>query len=250
MFFDPHNPYKHIQKPTIQEQTDPPIKNWSVSALQSFRQCQYKVYLRQVKRLKPKENQFAQRGINIHDEAEKYIKGEADTLSETFKYYKDRMEGFRKRYSSGNISIEEKWAFDCYWGPVEWNDYDNIWCRVILDVGEFESETSYKITDFKTGKKFGNEGKHGEQLIVYAVAVVHRFPQVQHVAGEFLYLDQKDTLEREYNRKTLLTALTPIVNRNSQRITTATTFLPNPGRRTCEYCGFYENGCEWGSLDA
>lgn len=248
MFFDPTDPYKHIGSTDKKEEQEPPIKTWSVSMLQAFRRCQYRVYLRYVLRKKPKRFKASDRGNNIHQEAEDFIQGKTDRLSDTFKHFKNTLEGFKERYPNGKISIEEKWAFDPHWVPVDYKD-PSAQCKMILDVGEFESETSYVITDWKSGKKFGNEIKHTEQGIIYAVGAVHKYPQIQHVAVQFKYIDKNDKLEREYTRNTLVKGLTPIVNKNSNKLLSCKTFLPNPGRSTCGYCGFYENGCQWGTTD-
>ena len=98
---------------------------------------------------------------------------------------------------------------------------------------------SCRIIDYKTGRKFGNEMKHADQGLCYALHAGHRYPEIDVFQTEFWYLDQGEKTIRSYNRKQLGILLTRYHNR-ARKLTEATTFMPAANVYNCQYCAY---GC-------
>ena len=96
------------------------------------------------------------------------------------------------------------------WGPGE------AWRRKIIKVEQIASQptqcilvdsadhtflcTEKFIPTHNTGRKFGNEIKHAEQLQLYQLATFMRYPQLQTVHAELWYLDQNETTSQKFSR--------------------------------------------------
>lgn len=91
-----------------------------------------------------------------------------------------------------------------------------------------------------TGKKFGNELKHGDQGLSYALHAFHRYPELETFKVEFWYLDHAETLERLFTRRQL-GILLPRYHRRAQDMTTAKVFPAKPNCNNCRWCA-YGNG--------
>lgn len=91
-----------------------------------------------------------------------------------------------------------------------------------------------------TGKKFGNELKHGDQGLSYALHAFHRYPELETFKVEFWYLDQADTLQRLFTRRQL-GILLPRYHNRAKDMTTAKTFPAKPNCNNCRWCA-YGNG--------
>ena len=159
-----------------------PIRFWSHSSLQQFGQCPYRLFLRRVKKIKEPSGDAAERGSLIHDECEDYVRGLRDEMPHGKKTaeFKARFDLLRTLFNGGQVQLEENWGFDIDWNPLEDDGelYKNkaLWCITKLDVFVRESETSALIIDHKTGKKWGNEVKHGAQALEYAISAFMKYP--------------------------------------------------------------------------
>ncbi len=225
---------------------------WSHSSLQQFQECPYRLYLRRVKRIKEPSGEAAERGTMIHDQCEAYVNGSRIDLPEGKKTqeFQHRFETLRSLYLKGQVHLEENWGFDIDWGTLADDGalYKNpsLWCITKLDVFVRESETSARIIDHKTGRKFGNEVKHGGQAMEYAVSAFMRYPELEHITTEFWYLDQGQDGVRTYNRQEAMLLL-PRINQRAIKLTSATKFPAKPSDKACKWCHYRKSGdCEYG----
>lgn len=249
MLFDPKNPKKFclVPTPSKQEDTDGTgtLKAWSNSIFGAMNKCPYRVYLQNIKRLKPKKNEFSQRGIDLHAAAEQYVKGELIDLPEELESFSDKFDYLKSKYQEGNIFVEQQWAFDKEWNVVKWFSSDT-WYRMVVDVYIQESPTSVRLIDYKTGKKFGNEMSHNIQLCDYAVGIVSRFPETEFIKSELWYLDTGEVTIKEWPATLIKDIFKTTTTKRGLKITNTTEFLPRPSKNNCKYCGFFDNGCKWG----
>jgi RecB family exonuclease len=227
-------------------QTDPQgglVKSWSYSALKDFEECQYRIFLKRVDKREGKKNDKANRGTEIHALAEAYVKGEGP-LDPTLANFEHELTRLAELYKAGKVQVEEDWAFDVDWQPTGWFA-DNVWGRFKLDAYVQEDETSARVIDYKTGKKFGNEINHGGQAILYAVATFMRHPGLQFIQAEFYYLDLKtdNTLVKTFTRPHAMVFM-PKLHERAVKLTSAREFKPKPSKMTCKWCEFRET-CEW-----
>lgn len=226
-----------------------PVSAWSISTLEKFEQCAYQIYIGKVKKIKEEQGAAAARGELVHLAAQHYVEGKRDDLIPELKKYADKIEQLRIEYAKGNVENEGEWGFTIDWAKVNWMAPD-VWARVKLDVYVRVDDHSARVIDYKTGKKFGNEVKHGQQGLLYAIAAFMRDPELQYVDVEFWYTDQKleDATKKSYTREQALMFLPGFHNRGV-KMTTETEFEPNPSKMNCMWCSFKKGDnpeCRWG----
>ena len=228
------------------------VKFWSHSSLQQFQECPYRLFLRRVKRIKEPSGEAAERGTKIHDQCEQYVQGLRDTLPEGKKtdQFENRFNLLKDMFRKGMVQLEEDWGFDIDWTPLVddgalYKD-DKLWAMTKLDVFIRDSETSATVLDYKTGRKFGNEVKHGSQAYTYAVSAFMKYPELEFVKAEFWYLDQGQTLERKWTRAEAMLLLNRLTER-AIKMTSATKFPARPSESACKWCHYAKSGdCEYG----
>ena len=144
------------------------LKAWSYSALKVFEQCAYRSYIAKVKKIQEDSGPAAERGTMIHQQAEDYVNGTLGEFPDTLKKFKSEFEELRDGYADAKVELEGEWGFDINWQPVGWME-KNTWARIKLDALVHQDETSARVIDYKTGKKFGNEIGHSQQALLYAL---------------------------------------------------------------------------------
>jgi hypothetical protein len=105
-------------------------------------------------------------------------------------------------------------------------------------------------TDYKTGKKFGNEVTHNQQGQLYAIGSFMRYPTLEICDVEFIYLDHGiKSKKKTYTREKIMKFL-PMWQKRADRLTSDEEFRPKPNKINCKWCPFGpQNGdssCEWG----
>lgn len=88
-----------------------------------------------------------------------------------------------------------------------------------------------------TGRSWGNELKHSEQVLLYAIATFILWPELEEVEVELWYLDQNEILSKTYTREQALRML-QMFERRMKKVTSATEFPANPTVITCKWCPF------------
>lgn len=230
------------------------IKQWSYSKLTIFEQCKLRAKLQYIDKipeperpLPPGKTEHANdRGTRIHEAAEFFVKENIKLASE-LTHFKDELEHLRTLYKKGMVSLEGEWAHNKDWDPVAWNSAD-AWLRLKLDAFIRVSSTQGVVVDYKTGRMFGNEIKHGEQGQLYMASAFVRFPELQEITVEFWYLDQNDIISATYTRAQSEHFLRKFTQRGDL-ITSCTEFPANPNIFACKWCPYGPKGtghCEVG----
>lgn len=223
------------------------IPTWSHSALKTYETCAYRSYISKVKKVQEDFGPAAQRGTDIHEQAELYVNGELGEMPDTLKKFQPQFEELRELFIDAKVELEGEWGFTIEWEPCGWMAPD-VWGRVKLDAMVHETETSARVIDYKTGKRFGNEISHSQQALTYAIGSFMRYPDLEIAKTELWYLDHGETSEQVYTRDQAL-AFMPNLQQRAIDMTTATKFPPNPSKDNCRWCSF-KNGeypiCEWG----
>ena len=221
------------------------ITSWSFSALQIFESCKYHSKLARLDRipdLQPKT--AADRGTAIHQEAEDYVCGKA-TFTNNLRFFKDDLTALAAHYAAGRVVCEQEWGYSTNWTCVDWK---SAWLRLKCDAVCFLSEKHAVVIDYKTGKRFGNEIKHAEQLQLYAVTALLRYPALEHVTCELWYFDQNELASFNMKRSQLGKYL-KLFDRRGVAMTTETEFKPNPNIHSCRYCPYHpdkQGDCKFG----
>lgn len=226
------------------------VTTWSFSALKKYEACPHATYLSRVERIKEKDSPAAERGSKIHEEAENFVQGKIDELPPLLKKVEKRAVELRERFANQPflMTVEENWAFTLDWKPTGWTD-ENTWCRQKLDVFYKDSTTSAVVVDWKSGKKFGNELKHGEQGLHYAIGAFMKYPELDYIQTEFVYTDHGEYLKKNFTRERAMLHL-PKIHERAIIMTTARTFPPKPSKQNCKYCSYRESGdCDYAVED-
>ena len=247
--FDPKRSAKEITEFNKESQrvAQGLVPSWSFSAIEKFEKCRWSTYLSRVKKVKGESSEAMDRGTKIHNEAEAFIKGETDKLIPELSKYKNLFAELRAEFNTGVMYIEEEWGYTSKWGVTGYFSPDT-WLRVKLDAAVMHSETDATLYDWKSGKKFGNEMKHAQQAMLYAIAAFKRFDTLQHVTIKFVYVDHNTTpLVKTYSREKA-DIFVPKWEERAFKLTTATEndFYPNASPTNCQWCPHADSGnCEY-----
>lgn len=226
--------------------TGPIIPSWSFSKAQTYDQCKYRAYLMYGQKipepprpLPPGKTEHANdRGTRIHNEAELFVRGQGPLTPELRKFEVE-FEKVKRLHAAGMVSLEGEWGMDRNWEPTEWR---TAWLRLKLDALVFLSPYEAIAIDYKTGKKFGNEVKHADQLQMYQLVTFLRYPELETVHTELWYLDVDELTPMTFQRPQGL-RFRQRWDKKGNDITTAVDFPPNPNVFSCRYCGYGP----WGS---
>jgi len=212
------------------------ITSASYSRLLDFESCRFRAYLKHVERIPdPRPSPASDRGTAIHQGCEDWMRGkQPEAPKEATKHFKDEMISLKKHFDSGIVSLEGDWGFDRNWQPTDWK---TAWFRMKLDAMVRLTKTHAVPIDYKSGRRFGNEIKHGEQLQLYAMATFIREPEVETITTELWYFDQNELATMTVTRAQGLRCLKGFDNR-ARKMTEATTFPPNPNAYSCRWCPF------------
>lgn len=221
------------------------ITSASYSRLIDFEQCKYRAKLKHVDKVPEEKSPHADRGTHIHELAEDFIRGKIKKLPVELKKFADEFAAMRSRFIDKQVSLEGEWGFDEDWTPVGWKEAT---LRIKADAVVYVALNNAIVIDYKTGRRFGNEVKHGEQVQLYAIATLLRDPVVESVTVELWYLDIDELHSTTYSRNEALRYLQTF-DRRIERMLKATEFPPNPSIFTCQWCpyGPKKGGqCEYG----
>jgi CRISPR/Cas system-associated exonuclease Cas4 (RecB family) len=216
------------------------ITTASYSRLQVFEQCALRAKLQYVDKIPdPMPRTAADRGTAIHLEAEHFTNGTIPDLPSTLNKFRDEFYSLKTSFLNKQVSLEGEWGFDANWQVT---DYRAAWMRIKADAVVSLTPDHSVVIDFKTGRKFGNEIKHGEQLQLYALATFIRNPYVQKVTAELWYLDQDDITTLEIPRSLAINKYLKLYDRRAKQMTNASRFEPNPNIHSCKYCPYGPRG--------
>lgn len=225
------------------------VRAWSYSALKTFEECPYRTYIQRVRRVKEITNPAAKRGSDIHQQAEEYVDGTLEEMPDTLHKFKSEFEELRALFVEGRVELEGEWGFDIDWATIGWME-STTWARIKLDALVKEDETSARVIDYKTGRKFGNEMSHGQQCLLYAIAAFFRYPHLETVQTELWYLDKAETTKKFYIREEAM-HFAPGFHKRAIAMTTCTDFAPTPNKISCRWCSYGKGDdpeCQWSAM--
>jgi len=226
------------------------IKSWSYSRLTDFETCAYRAKLKIVDKIPEPERPLPEgktehandRGTRIHELCEGFVRG-LNPLPPEAEKFRDEFESLATKFTKGLVSLEGEWGFTKEWNVTDFFAKD-VWLRVKCDAVVFLSPKHVLVIDYKTGRKFGNEIKHGEQVQLYALALMCKMPEIETVDVELWYLDQNELTHETKPGSKWLYQLKPFTNRGL-KMTMAKEFPPSPSKYACQYCPYKDGVCEF-----
>lgn len=214
------------------------LRSWSYSKLLDYEQCPLRFQMKHIDRIPEAKSPAADRGTAIHQMAEDFTRGIIKDLPAELRHFKDEFEVMQREFKAKAVSLEGEWGFDKEWMV---HDYKKAWLRMKADaVLHRKHNKEAVVVDYKTGKRFGNELKHGEQVQLYAIATAIREPWIENITVELWYLDIDELHSNEYTRKQAL-SFVPGFEKRAMKLTTATSFPPRPNIFTCKWCPYGPN---------
>lgn len=236
------------------------ISQASFSRLKDYERCPYMAWLKHGEKRKPalppdEKGEIARnRGILVHTSCEDYVQGKAELTKDMYKFG-DYFKQVKLEYEAGDVEVEGEWGFDADWQPTGWWD-DDVRVRIKLDNfrvsvrNEAGDPVAGIPTDYKTGKKFGNEVAHNQQGQLYSISCFLRMSTLEYVDVEFVYLDHGlKSKPKRYTRAKAMKLL-PMWEQRFQKMFDDREFRPKANKINCKWCPFGpQNGdssCAWG----
>lgn len=227
-----------------QESIEMRLKSWSYTRLNVFESCKQHAKFSYIDKipeperpLPPGKTEHANdRGSRIHDAAEKFVKGGVELIPELQKFKPEFLKA-REMYAESLATTEGDWAFTRQWEPVAWMSSD-VWVRIKLDLCVRPKLDTAIVVDYKTGKKWGNEVKHNEQMQLYVIGTLCRYPKVKFVTTELWYTDLDEISSVTYTRDQGL-RFVPNYERRGDLLTMCEDFPPNPNVYSCRWCPYH-----------
>lgn len=219
------------------------ITSWSHSKLGDFERCKRMTYLKHVAKipeperpLPPGKTEHANdRGSRIHDALELYVSHRSDYLPiEAEKHFGTHIDMLRVWFADGMVSLEGEWGMSEDWEVAEWK---TAWLRLKLDACVHIGPKHAIVIDYKSGRKFGNEVKHGEQLQLYQLVTFLRYPELEKVTAELWYLDTGDRTTMTFTRAQGLRFKAGFQKRG-EALTSCEEFPPSANRFSCRWCPY------------
>ena len=168
-----------------------------------------------------------ERGTRLHADCENYVKGKLNVVPWELKKVALRLEDYKMK----GAKAEEVWLLDKDWAP---ND-DEPWIKAIIDVHYIESDVLH-VTDYKSGREYP---EHREQLELYGIMGLQKYPAAKRVEYSALYLDGGYySNEGSILRGDILTSKIGGWTNRAIRIFEDKTFMAKPSTNNCKWCDF------------
>ena len=228
--------------------------SWSFSKLGDFEKCKKYFWLKHEQKipeperpLRPGQLEHANdRGSRVHDSCEHYVRGDIGVLApEAEKHFGPRLDLLRAMYALGDVELEGEWGMDDDWEITEWN---GAWLRLKLDALVHLSSDQAIVIDYKTGRKFGNEVKHAQQLQLYALVAFLRYPELDTVDAQLWYIDVNETTSQAFTRSQAL-RFAKSFEKRGDAIVACNNWPANPNKFSCQWCLYgpeHSGHCEVG----
>lgn len=166
-----------------------PVTAWSFSRYGDYKRCPAYFAYKHLDKLPEPGNEAMHRGSAIGSMAENYALGKLTTMPAELSLFKAEFKGLKAQKMK---FVEEQWAWTHNWeAETEWNNWANCWVRVKIDAGYFNQKANaLVIIDHKTGKmRPENQVEYMEQLDLYALAGLVKYPEAAIVSPRLWYLD-------------------------------------------------------------
>jgi hypothetical protein len=142
---------------------------------------------------------------------------------------------------------EETWLADSLWLPVDTDEA--AWIKSIIDLHHLEGDI-LDIVDLKSGRRYP---EHKEQLEVYALMGMKRYPQAKRVDVKAWYVDEGGQFGYQASyMPQMFDYYSEYWNELARKMFRDTEFIPTPSKDACKWCAFNakkggpcEEGAKW-----
>lgn len=177
------------------------------------------------------EGAAAGRGSRLHKNVEDYIKTTNDivVLEQDLRPLGPELERMK---NNGWLS-EEVWLADRAWLPVI--DESLAYVKSIIDLHHLEGDI-LEIVDLKSGKRYP---EHEEQLQIYAMLGIKRYPRAKRVDVKAWYVDEGGAYGHQASYlPQMFDHYAAQWDEIAARMFKDVDFVPTPSVNACRYCPF------------
>ena len=221
------------------------ITSWSFSRYSTYKLCPLKAKFKFIDKIAEPGNAAMQRGADVHDNCEGYIKGSVRALPPECKVFKGEFQRLRKLYKKAHetMVVEDTWAFTKDWNETQWDDWVHCWVRIKLDCAFHEDAETLVVYDWKTGKYRPQQNEdYLEQLELYALAALLLHEHIEEVHPKLVYLDASviypddESIDLVYTRKDI-PDLKKAWEKRVRPMLSDKAFAPRPNN-LCSWCHY------------
>lgn len=172
--------------------------SWSYSRYAMYTECPAKFAYKFLIGIEEPPNAHMARGNAIHKLADKYIAAELPPgVPPELQKFETLFDYARE---DGKFFTEQQWGFTKNWevtGYMVFNGPKATHLRTIVDFGRFYDEEQHLlIGDHKTGKRYDT---NQDQVELFALSGMYRFPSVKTVETRLWYLDSGEEVINEFD---------------------------------------------------
>jgi CRISPR/Cas system-associated exonuclease Cas4 (RecB family) len=222
-----------------------PLTSWSFSRYSTYKQCPLKARYNFIDKINEPPNAAMERGTQIHNLAEDFVKGKISKLPPELKLFDKDFKALKTMFKkvSQSMVVEDTWAFTKDWEETAWNNWTACYVRIKLDCAHHENDDTLIVTDWKTGKfRVEKNEEYVEQLELYALAALLLHPHLKAVKPRLGYLDQGIYYPRAEDAELVFTRddipkLQKLWNKRVKPMMNDTIFAPRPNNN-CHWCWY------------
>lgn len=209
-----------------------PLTSWSYSRYSKHEKCPLAFKLEVLDGRKEPDNAAQAKGQIMHKAAAKYLTTPDSWLSNPPTEMGKASALAVEVATMDNKVVEQQWGYDRNWKPTGWFGSDT-WFRSVLDVAVLYDDLTAEVIDWKSGKAYGS---HADQMELFAISVMVRYPVATHVTTRLAYTDFAKSEFGEYPRADLEKMITKWEGK-VRPMFSDTVYLPRPGEH-CKFCPF------------
>lgn len=209
---------------------------WSYSLWSQFKKCPLSYKYKKIDKVQvPQAQNFAQaRGTEVHSLAEGFLKGIIKGMPDQLKPFAKQFRAAKKNHAESEIDL----AITREFAPSKWDDWNNVWCRGNIDMGEYLGRKVARFVDFKTGKEYP---EHKYQADLYALMGFCHY-DVNQINVEFWYLSSgTDKDVGQYKIKKDFKRLKDFWVEEVQTMIDCKDFHPAKEKWLCKWCIYNES---------
>jgi len=205
------------------------INRWSYSAWSVWKSCRFKYFCSYILGIKDDApSYYLERGIEIHKQAEAFLKGEIKQLPPALRKFRSHYAELRKL----NPVVEEFWGVTKEWKPAQ----RDSWVVMKMDAAVLPSKKTdglLIIQDLKTGREYDS---HLNQAGLYAAIGYALHPKAKAVETEFWYSDHGTVSRNFFDRRALKKQVAFWLSEGASLLKKEKKYLPSPSEYGCKYC--------------
>jgi CRISPR/Cas system-associated exonuclease Cas4 (RecB family) len=206
--------------------------NWSHSSLEMHSKCAYQYFRMKVLGdvVSPPAPYF-EHGNRVHKAFEDYML-HGTALPADLAQYNGLMRQLKMR---PNIVVEASLGMTFELTPTDFNAAD-VWGRGRIDFMSIDGSFA-SVVDYKTGKYDPRNGSAYAQAKVNAVLIFVNYPSINHIKGEWAYVEHKATKQFIFDRSRLDALAQPLRDQaiEIEESTQNGTWTPSPSG-LCAWC--------------